>query len=125
MGVGVLVGLAVGVDVTGVVGLAVGVAVAGVVGLAVGVLVGGVVGTGVLVGLTVGIGVLVGWTVAVAVVVGGGGKLPSSVNITGFKAFCLLVLTETQSSCKIPPVSPELGFQLQKVQLKPPAPLPK
>lgn len=53
---------------------------------------------------------------------GGGGGLPpppagSNLNSSGVRNAILFVFTVIQSSCRIPPVSPEFGFHDQKVQL--------
>lgn len=58
-------------------------------------------------------------TVAGGIADGFPGKLMDNFWISGVTTDIFEVLTVFQSSCKIPPVSPESGFQAQKVQLIP------
>src|ERR1700730_1374363 len=52
----------------------------------------------------------------------GGGVGTVSWSLMALSWLSLFVFTFTQSSCRMPPVSPEFGFQDQKVQLKSLAP---
>src|SRR5687767_3093745 len=82
----------------------------------------GTTGVGVAVPVVVGMGVLVG---QLAQTVGVGSLMTGlRANLIGLSAPSLAVFTVSQSSFKMPPVSPESGFKDQKVQLLAVAPVP-